>query len=67
LGLSQENSLSLTVGAAQKAEKRVPAIDLPRGLCIVAVVLHINLRIHFRGSSLGQLIGPAANRLSLVF
>jgi peptidoglycan/LPS O-acetylase OafA/YrhL len=55
--------LSLTVGAAQKAEKRVPAIDLLRGLCIVAVVLHhINLRIHFRDSSLGQMIGPAANR-----
>ncbi len=34
-----------------------------RGLCIVAVVLHhINLRIHFRDSSLGHLIGPAANR-----
>ena len=35
-----------------------------RGLCIIAVVLHhINLRIHFRDSSLGQLIGPAANRV----
>jgi len=50
--------------AAQKAEKRVPGIDLLRGLCIVAVVLHhINLRIHFRDSSLGQIIGPAANRV----
>ena len=50
--------------AAQKTEKRVPGIDLLRGLCIVAVVLHhINLRIHFRDSSLGQLIGPAANRV----
>jgi peptidoglycan/LPS O-acetylase OafA/YrhL len=50
--------------AAQKAEKRVPGIDLLRGLCIVAVVLHhINLRIHFRDSSLGHLIGPAANRV----
>ena len=50
--------------AAQKAEKRVPGIDLLRGLCIVAVVLHhINLRIHFRDSSLGQLLGPAANRV----
>jgi len=50
--------------AAQKAEKRVPGIDLLRGLCIVAVVLHhINLRIHFRDSSLGQMIGPAANRV----
>jgi uncharacterized membrane protein YcfT len=45
--------LSLTVVPAQKAEKQVPGqvpgIDLLRGLCIVAVVLHhINLRIHFR-------------------
>ncbi|HEY5028588.1 MAG TPA: hypothetical protein VIK39_09290 [Candidatus Angelobacter sp.] len=40
--------MSLTAVAAQKAEKRVPGIDLVRGLCIVAVVLHhINLRIHF--------------------
>ena len=50
--------------ATQKAEKRVPGIDLLRGLCIVAVVLHhINLRIHFRDSSLGQMMGPAANRV----
>jgi peptidoglycan/LPS O-acetylase OafA/YrhL len=50
--------------SAQTAEKRVPGIDLLRGLCIVAVVLHhINLRIHFRDSSLGHLIGPAANRV----
>jgi peptidoglycan/LPS O-acetylase OafA/YrhL len=50
--------------ATKKAEKRVPGIDLLRGLCIVAVVLHhINLRIHFRDSSLGQMIGPAANRV----
>jgi peptidoglycan/LPS O-acetylase OafA/YrhL len=50
--------------AAQKAEKRVTGIDLLRGVCIVAVVLHhINLRIHFRDSSLGQWIGPAANRV----
>ena len=50
--------------ATHKTEKRVPGIDLLRGLCIVAVVLHhINLRIHFRDSSLGQMIGPAANRV----
>lgn len=42
---------------------RVPGIDVLRGLCIIAVVLHhINLRIHFRDSALGQWIGPAANR-----
>ncbi|MGZ4865784.1 MAG: acyltransferase family protein [Candidatus Angelobacter sp.] len=57
--------MSQTIAAAaQKAEQRVPGIDLLRGLCIVAVVLHhINLRIHFRDSSFGQLIGPAANRV----
>jgi peptidoglycan/LPS O-acetylase OafA/YrhL len=55
--------VSQAVAVAQRTEKRVPGIDLVRGLCIVAVVLHhINLRIHFRDSSLGQLIGPAANR-----
>ncbi|HEY1524766.1 MAG TPA: acyltransferase [Candidatus Angelobacter sp.] len=42
----------------------MPGIDLLRGLCIVAVVLHhINLRIHFRDSLLGQWIGPAANQV----
>jgi peptidoglycan/LPS O-acetylase OafA/YrhL len=47
-----------------KAEKRVPGIDLLRGLCIVAVVLHhINLRIHFNESALGKLIGPSANKV----
>src|SRR3954451_9374545 len=55
--------MSLTVAAEQQSKARVPGIDLLRGLCIVAVVLHhVNLRIHFRDSSLGQLIGPAANR-----
>lgn len=55
--------MSLTAVAGQPNKYRVPGIDLLRGLCIVAVVLHhINLRIHFRDSSLGQLLGPAANR-----
>lgn len=50
--------------AGEQTKHRVPGIDLLRGLCIVAVVVHhINLRIHFRDSSLGQLIGPAANRV----
>ena len=49
---------------AAKSDRRVPGIDLLRGLCIIAVVLHhINLRIHFRDSSFGALIGPAANRV----
>jgi peptidoglycan/LPS O-acetylase OafA/YrhL len=55
--------MSLAGAAAPQDKLRVPGIDLLRGLCIVAVVLHhINLRIHFRDSSLGQLLGPAANR-----
>ena len=58
--------MSLTVTAREQTKYRVPGIDLLRGLCIVAVVVHhINLRIHFRDSSLGQLIGPAANRVLL--
>ena len=56
--------LSDPFAEAQTTGKRVQGIDVLRGLCIVAVVLHhINLRIHFRDSSLGQLIGPAANRV----
>ena len=55
--------MSLRVAAGEQNKHRVPGIDLLRGLCIVAVVVHhINLRIHFRDSSLGQLLGPAANR-----
>lgn len=46
------------------AEKRVQGIDLLRGLCIVAVILnHINLRIPFHSSRLGEMIGPAANNV----
>jgi peptidoglycan/LPS O-acetylase OafA/YrhL len=42
----------------------VPGIDLLRGLCIVAVVLHhINLRIHFHESGAGKMIGRAADRV----
>lgn len=56
--------MSLAGAPAQQDKLRVPGIDLLRGFCIVAVVLHhINLRIHFRDSSLGHLIGPAANRV----
>ncbi len=45
-------------------ERRVQGIDVLRGLCIVAVVLHhINLRIRFNQSAAGHLIGPAANRV----
>jgi peptidoglycan/LPS O-acetylase OafA/YrhL len=45
-------------------EKRVPGIDVLRGLCILAVVLHhINLRIRFNQSGVGKLFGAAANRV----
>jgi peptidoglycan/LPS O-acetylase OafA/YrhL len=48
----------------ERVEKRVHGIDVLRGLCIIAVVLHhINLRIHFHESAFGQWIGPAANRV----
>jgi peptidoglycan/LPS O-acetylase OafA/YrhL len=47
-----------------RAQSRVPGIDVLRGLCIIAVVLHhINLRIHFRDSAVGHWISPAANRV----
>jgi peptidoglycan/LPS O-acetylase OafA/YrhL len=60
---SEGDPMLLTAVSGQPNKYRVPGIDLLRGLCIVAVVLHhINLRIHFRDSSLGQLLGPAANR-----
>ncbi len=72
LSLSQpEEVASQPVAALKTANRgwgiresgRVPGIDVLRGLCIVAVVLHhINLRIHFRDSSFGHWIGPAANR-----
>ena len=52
-----------TTEAISATSGRVPSIDVLRGLCIIAVVLHhINLRIHFRDSDLGHWIGPAANR-----
>lgn len=47
-----------------KATTRVPGIDLLRGLCIIAVVLHhINLRIRFHESTFGKVIGPSADRV----
>ncbi len=50
--------------ATYKPENRVPGIDVLRGLCIIAVVIHhFNLRIHFNQSAFGQMIGPAANRV----
>ncbi|HEY2498586.1 MAG TPA: acyltransferase [Candidatus Angelobacter sp.] len=58
--ISAEQALQVV----EKSEKRVAGIDILRGLCIIAVVLHhINIRIHFRDSSLGHWMGPAANRV----
>lgn len=49
---------------AQFFGERVPGIDLLRGLCIIAVVLHhINLRIRFNHSNAGHFIGRAANNV----
>src|SRR6478736_5028023 len=57
-------SPSQKLAVVEKVDQRVPGIDVLRGLCIIAVVLHhINLRIHFRESGLGLWIGPAANRV----
>src|SRR5579871_1267941 len=51
--------------AAKGASKaRVPGIDVLRGLCIVAVVLHhLNLRLHFHESAFGRSIGPAVDKV----
>jgi peptidoglycan/LPS O-acetylase OafA/YrhL len=58
------NVSSLPEVTTQRPEQRVQGMDLLRGLCIVAVVLHhINLRIRFNQSGLGKLMGPAANRV----
>lgn len=58
------SSLSQPVASIQKAAQRVPGIDLLRGLCIVAVVLHhTNLRVRFHQSTFGGLMGPAADRV----
>src|ERR1700674_5257721 len=55
------------VAAEKKIEKpgqRVQGIDVLRGLCIIAVVLHhINIRIHFSQGAFGLMIGPAANKV----
>ena len=56
--------MSSLTPATYKPENRVPGIDVLRGLCILAVVIHhVNLRIHFNQSAFGQMIGPAANRV----
>jgi peptidoglycan/LPS O-acetylase OafA/YrhL len=50
--------------STQHLEQRVQGVDLLRGFCIAAVVLHhINLRIRFQQTGLGRLIGQAANRV----
>lgn len=57
-------SFSKPIASGQQFQRRVQGIDVLRGLCIVAVVLHhFNLRIHFKDSAFGMRIGPAANRV----
>ena len=49
---------------SSQAEKRVQGIDLLRGLCIVAVVLHhTNLCLPFHLSAFGKMLGPSADRV----
>lgn len=46
------------------SERRVPGIDVLRGLCILAVVLHhINLRIRFQNMPVGNLLSPATHHV----
>lgn len=48
----------------RKPTDRIPGIDLLRGLCIIAVVVHhVNLRIPFKESTLGQMLGKQGNAL----
>jgi peptidoglycan/LPS O-acetylase OafA/YrhL len=62
--LMPEPDVPPSLNSFVRAEKRVQGIDLLRGFCIVAVVLHhINLRIHFHESTLGRLIGSAADKV----
>jgi peptidoglycan/LPS O-acetylase OafA/YrhL len=69
MNTSHSNPIAVAEKAAKRSVNprgsgsRVPGIDVLRGLCIIAVVLHhINIRIHFRDSAVGHWIGPAANR-----
>ncbi|HEU4413885.1 MAG TPA: acyltransferase [Candidatus Angelobacter sp.] len=49
---------------SSQAENRVQGIDILRGLCIIAVVLHhTNLRVRFHLSAFGKLLGPSADRV----
>lgn len=58
------SSTSQAIAAIPSPEQRVHGIDLLRGLCIVAVVLHhINLRIRLERTPLGPLLGQAAARV----
>jgi peptidoglycan/LPS O-acetylase OafA/YrhL len=61
--ISQSAATPEKITKLEKMEQRVLGIDILRGLCIVAVVIHhLNLRIRFNQSGMGKLIGVAANR-----
>jgi peptidoglycan/LPS O-acetylase OafA/YrhL len=63
MAVSQPVAASKKIEKLDKMEKRVQGIDILRGLCIIAVVIHhINLRIRFNQSGMGKLIGETANR-----
>ena len=56
--------LDLRPSRALPGLKRLPGVDVLRGLCVLAVVLlHINLRLHFEKSSLGSAIPKPLYRL----
>ena len=47
-----------------RGPKRLPTVDLLRGLCIIAVVLHhINLRVKFNKSASGAMLPDVVNRI----
>lgn len=54
---------SSLINRIQNSAQRVPGIDLLRGLCILAVVVHhINLRVRLDRTYLGAMMGSAVNR-----
>jgi peptidoglycan/LPS O-acetylase OafA/YrhL len=64
LSVSEPAAAAEKMGSAERTERRVQGIDVLRGLCILAVVLHhINLRIRFNESAVGHRLGESANRV----
>jgi peptidoglycan/LPS O-acetylase OafA/YrhL len=63
-GSRASSASSAATGIFASAASRVGGIDVLRGLCILAVVIHhINLRFRFDRSAGGQALGPAVNHV----